>query len=117
MIFFAGLMGAATSAAGAGAARLLLRSGGYKIFGMTFFKQGVLKPDGYVNHQIFKWGINKSNYKIEWATTVGNKTLTDKIINILQIPRWHRPGSHTHLPLPPLSGVPVGAAMSLMCSC
>ena len=111
-MLLAGAAGAAFSGAAAGAVKIFMKDGGYKILGATLLKKGTPKPDGYVNHQIFKFGTNRSNFRIEWASTVGNKGPTEKLINATQIPHFHIPGRHAHYPLPPLSGGPIGYVMA-----
>jgi len=100
---WAGLEGAAFSGAITGVARVLLSKGPFIIKGVTLFKRGTPRGNGYVNHKIFQSGPNP-NYRIEWATEIepGNGNFG--------LPHWHGPTNpKIHRSLPP-SGMLVGFA-------
>jgi RHS repeat-associated protein len=111
-VAIAGAAGAAGSAAIAGGVSLFLKEGGYMIKGMTFFKRGNQKKDGYVNHTIFKSGSDP-NVRIEWATSIGK----DNRVTRTGAAHWHDPWNpKTHHDLPP-SGAVVGLLYAVADDC
>jgi RHS repeat-associated protein len=101
--------GTVFSGVATGAVRMAMRPSGYRLGSMTFLRSGTQRGD-YVNHSIFRSGPDP-NFRIEWATRP----------NLLGMPHLHPFNPDVHIPIPPLSGLPIGAAMGadsdIDCAC
>jgi RHS repeat-associated protein len=97
------------SGAASGAIRMAMRPGGYRLGPLTFLRSGTPRGD-YVNHSVFRSGPDP-NFRVEWATRP----------NLLGMPHFHPFNPDVHIPIPPLSGLPIGATSGAMsesdCTC